>query len=160
MHDEDLDSNGRRLLGRYQDISDLLASDRIWPPVVGRERFVNALRATLARLPQSVFDVVTEQAQFVLQVPGMLATCVAPLARRPPYTIIFFKEWMDLSHEALIGLIAHELAHVIGEERTYERDERAADRRVLSWGFRSELTALRQQKEKGRPNASRTAAKQ
>jgi hypothetical protein len=69
----------------------------------------------------------------------------------PSKTIIYLSplvEFVDASDAAVVGLVAHEMAHAVlthgGADLAYEEKERAADQLARSWGFSAELDAMGQ----------------
>jgi hypothetical protein len=67
-------------------------------------------------------------------------------------TIVVFHKALTYPHAALVGLLAHELAHSVALEDDHLADEDAADNLVCQWGFSKELEALtsEHEKEKGK----------
>lgn len=132
-----------------------LENDRIWPPSIGAQRnhpFITALIEVLKRLPEDVYDVVEGVASFVVADPHIAAVNVPFERVYPPApkgiklrfdSIVFFESALSFPRKALLGLIAHELAHSLQSIPDYEADEREADALVVHWGFRDELQALR-----------------
>jgi hypothetical protein len=144
------------LIGRHGEIMNMLERDGIWPPTVSleRNRFCEALREVLSRLPQEAFDKVDDKVRFLLDDPSlkMLAVNAPP----PPCsdlsgrlgidTIIFFRICMDLAPKALVGLIAHEIAHSFVCGKDYLEDEVLAKKQAPKWGFGPELACLKSEK--------------
>ena len=62
--------------------------------------------------------------------------------------MIIFSTAFELSDIALVGLIAHEIAHSIEERRDHSDNEVAADERVRAWGFEKELAEMLASKHK------------
>jgi len=145
------------LIGRYGEIRNMLERDGIWPPTVSpeRDRFCEALREVLSRLPQEAFDKVDDKVRFLLDDPSlkMLAVNAPP----PPSsdlsgrlgidTIVFFRLCLDLTPKALIGLIAHEIAHSFVCGKDYLEDKILAEKQAPKWGFGPELACLESEKE-------------
>lgn len=138
-------------MSREEDIMYMLETDRIWPPAVGsktRRRFERALTETLKRLPDKVFDCVYDDTCYVIHDVCALAMNV-PLKITIPASkkgasiqrnqIVFFPEAFRLSDKALIGLIAHEIAHSLVEKDNHIENEKAADSLASKWGFSEEL---------------------
>jgi len=57
-------------------------------------------------------------------------------------TIVFFRKCLDFAQEAMIGLIAHEIAHSFVRGRDNPEDETFADDKARQWGFGEELNCL------------------
>jgi len=142
---------------REQDCRLILESDRIWPPSVrsvNRVRFERALLTVLRRLPDDVFQLVESDVSFVVD-EGKFHALNVPFSKMLPlknYTgtinwrldqIVIFNAAFQLSDEALVGLVAHEIAHSVEQQRDHNENEAAADALVLKWGFERELKALR-----------------
>lgn len=69
---------------RQEDVAyDFLESDRIWPPGLARTAFRQALKEALMRLPDDVYDVVSERVLFVVEDPRINAINV-PFNRAYP----------------------------------------------------------------------------
>lgn len=150
-------------MSRQEDIaSGFIENDRIWPPFVASQRghpFVIALIAVLERLPEDVYDVVDAIVSFVVADPQIAAVNVPFERIYPPApkgikvrfdTLIFFESALSFPQKALMGLIAHELAHSLQSMPDYEADERGADALVVRWGFEEELEALRKAQSESR----------
>ena len=145
---------------RQEDISyEFLENDRIWPPFIASNRnypFIKAFVEVLERLPEDDYDKVANQTSFVVEDSQVLATNV-PFDRCYPQgqielrvrfdVIVIFHAALDNSHKALVGLIAHELAHSFVSPSDYRTDENEADLQALRWGFAEELKALRVERD-------------
>lgn len=142
-------------MSRSDDIShEFLENDRIWPFFVPHNRehpFVKALIEVLRHLPDDAYDAVSEFVSFVVEDPQISAVNVPfrrkfPACGAPPEfrldTVVIFHEPLLYPMDALVGLLAHELAHSFVDRRDYDADEAAADALVLQWGFGEELEAL------------------
>ncbi|MFC2027063.1 hypothetical protein ACFLU3_00090 [Chloroflexota bacterium] len=133
--------------------------DRIWPPGLAPIAFVNALKEVLTRLPDDAYDAVCETVSFVVEDPKITATNV-PFNRTYPSlpdgitiqfnTIVIFHQALAYPGAALVGLLAHELAHSFVDEQNYNADEDAADALVVRWGFAKEIAALRAEQQKAK----------
>ena len=146
------------LIGRYGEIRNMLERDGIWPPTVSpeRNRFCEALREVLSRLPQEAFDKVDDKVRFLLDDPSL--KMLAENALSPPSsalsgrvgsdTIVFFRTCLDLAPKALIGLIAHEIAHSFVCGKDYLENEILAKKQAPEWGFGPELACLESEKER------------
>ena len=143
-------------MSREEDIQYLLGQDRVWPPGVvsdNRRRFLRALIHVLQRLPRSTFNYVTDHVSFVVQDPEFFALSV-PFRRSVPPSreerevhmeqVTVFYAAFSLTDEALVGLVAHEIAHCMVSADDYAEDEQAADNLVGDWGFSAELAMLRE----------------
>ena len=141
-------------MSRQDEIECFICSDRIWPPLRSHDkaRFGSLLRKVLSRLPDSVFDRVTEDIWFVLDV-GFLAANVPYKQTLPasggPITltvdmVIIYKRAFELDDKALQGLIVHEIAHTFVEDAyvNHAEVEDKANRLVMEWGLGEELQAL------------------
>lgn len=142
---------------REQDCRLFLESDRIWPPSVrsvNRTRFERALLAVLRKLPDDVFSIVDDGVSFVVD-EGACRAINVPFSKTLPlknYTgtiawridqIVIFNTAFQLSDEALVALVAHEIAHSVEKLSDHQENENAADALVVEWGFARELEALR-----------------
>jgi hypothetical protein len=145
---------------------DFLEADRIWPPgIIASKRsqpFVRALVEVLTRLPDDAYYAVEEFVSFVVEDPRIAAVNV-PFTRSCSLessltirfdTIVIFHRALDLSHKALVGLVAHELAHSFVSHPDYKSDEQGADSQALYWGFDEELEALRVEMQKSPQKSS------
>lgn len=145
---------------RQEDIACyFIGNDRIWPILPHTHPFMKGLIEVLESLPDEDFDEICRSVMFVIEEYKMLAVN-APFERKYPVidgikhisvkldTIIFFQQSMELSERALVGLIAHELAHSIVKLKFQDENEEAADRLVKDWGFAEELEELHLEKEK------------
>ena len=141
---------------------DFLENDRIWPPFLGANRghpFVKALVEVLRRLPDEAYDTVSDIACFVVEDPRITA-CNVPFNRNyPPAsnginvrfdTIVIFHAALVYSHNALIGLLAHELAHSLISGPDFITDEKSADSLAIQWGFSKELEFFKAERQKKR----------
>lgn len=149
-------------MNRQEKISySFLESDRIWPPVLALKfsgPFIEALIEVLKRLPDDAYDVVEDYVCFVVEDPQCLAINV-PFRRDFSSsknqkikcrldTIVLFERAFQYSHNALVGLIAHELAHSLqSQQEEYVADELATDELAIRWGFDKELQLLRSEME-------------
>ena len=110
----------------------------------------------LERLSDEVFDHVETEIEFVVDVDDYLAVSVpfrdvVPPSSSSSYTInrdviVLFRSCWKLSHAALAGLIAHEIAHSLAVLQDHHENEAAADALVREWGFAKELEALEAEK--------------
>jgi hypothetical protein len=153
-----LSDDEHALTGRYEEILNMLEHVGIWPPMVSpeRNRFCAALREVLSRLPQEAFDKVDKKVRFLLDDPSLKMLAVN--APHPPSsaltgrvgsdTIVFFRTCLDLAPKALIGLIAHEIAHSFVGGKNYAEDEILAKKQAPEWGFGPELACLESEKER------------
>jgi hypothetical protein len=153
-----LSDDEHTLKGRYEEIMKMLERVGTWPPTVSpeRDRFCAALREVLSRLPQEAFDKVDEKVRFLLEEPSLKMP--AANAPSPPSsdlsgrvgkdTIVFFRTCMDLAPKALIGLIAHEIAHSFVCGKDYMENEILAKKQAPEWGFGPELACLESEKER------------
>ena len=117
-----------------------------------RRPFVRPLKEVLKRLSDDVFECVETQIEFVVDVDDYLAVSVpfrdvVPPSSNSSHTInrdviILFRSCWQLSHAALVGLIAHEIAHSITVLQDHHENEAAADAFAREWGFAKELNAL------------------
>ncbi|MFC1762228.1 hypothetical protein ACFL6U_09110 [Planctomycetota bacterium] len=111
---------------RKDDIAyDFLENDRIWPLFIvsnHQHPFIQALVEVLMRLPDKVYDVVSRKVSFVVEDDQDLAVNVSFSRSYPPTskkltvsfdTIVIFHQPLTWPHTALVGLLAHELAHSI-----------------------------------------------
>lgn len=142
-----LDDPGYTLGIRYGNIMNYLGNDRIWLPIPqAQAKIIPCLCEVLARLPDDDFYTVDDKVFIIVQEDDVLAWNV-PLNRASSNeicTVIFFKSCTKLSATALIGLIAHELAHTFVDRAgaDYKSDEDATNAKAQSWGFAFELDCL------------------
>ena len=147
-------------------VADFLENDKVWPPGCAPKSFNKALVEVLSRLPEEDYDEISSTIMFVVEPDGFLATN-APFGRFcPPSadgcdlrfdTIVIFHPCFDYSHSALVGLLAHEIAHSFVRGQDYEADENAADQQVCKWGFEEELKALAAEQAKAKAAAEAQA---
>ena len=150
------------LVGRYGAIIYMLKRDGIWPPTKSPEndRFRVTLCEVLCRIPQKAFDKVEGEVRFLLDDPSLKMFAVnahAPPSRdlsgRPGIdTIVFFRTCMDLAAKALLGLIAHRIAHSFVCGKDYSEDEVLAENKAREWGFGPELACLKRERKRLYPN--------
>ena len=132
-----------------------LESDRVWPVGLTTDQshpFVSALVEVLKRLSDKDYDKVELRIGFVVESYQMRAVNVPFRQIVPPATqaacevrydtIIVFASSLRLPHPALVGLLAHEIAHSCVEKDDHHDNEAAADQLATSWGFGQELQAL------------------
>jgi len=141
---------------RQEDISyDFLENDKIWPPVLianPQHPFTKALINTLERLPDDAYDEISSIISFVVE-DSRFAAMNVPFSRQYPSapkglevrfdTIVVFHGALEYTHLALVGLIAHEIAHSVVSLPNHISNEEAADTLIEKWGFGKELEALR-----------------
>jgi hypothetical protein len=150
------------MVGRYESVIDLIEGDRIWPVTVsvGRRTFGKALKEVLSRLPEEVFDRVEDEIGFVLEDPFLEMFAVNVPAPESPRgklgrdNIVFFQACLKFPLDALIGLIAHEIAHSFVSGNDYRTDEALVIAKAREWGFGSELDCLEPAKVASRVEAS------
>lgn len=143
---------------RKEDISYFIQQDRIWPPTshvyLPNNPFMKALHEVLERLPEDVFDEVLDKVYFVVDFEGLLGINAPIVVTCPPKSepynikvsnIIIFNQALKLSHESLVGLLAHEIAHSFSEGLGYSGDEKFADHAAKEWGFATEIGAIRRE---------------
>ena len=150
---------------RLEDIDyDFLANDRIWPPGIAPNHFVKALVEVLKRLSDDAYDTVSERVSFVIEDPRILAVNV-PFKRIYPAcpsefeirfdTIVIFHQALEYPRSALVGLLAHELAHsFVSNGQDYEADEAETSSLVIDWGFDIEHKACLDEQLKAKNQSS------
>ena len=145
---------------RDQEIlTGFLLNDRIWPPYITNNwshPFIKALITVLKTLPDSAFDhiestvvsiILDDCRAFAVNAPyQFLLPPIKESIKLSKETIVFFPQCLALSQKALVGLIAHELAHSFENQKDYKTDEDAVDALARRWGFTDEITALREEK--------------
>jgi len=146
------------LRNRFEDIMGMIERNRIWPPPASTwsHSFRGALREVLSRLPQEAFDKVEAEAMFVLEersLKMLVANAPAP-APAPSRTIVFFRGCMSLAPNALVGLIAHEIAHTLADDKGCRADAKLAENTAREWGFGAELDCYECERERLYPNTS------
>ncbi len=134
-------------MSREEDVEYFLTGDHVWPPIVQcniEHPVMKALREVLLRLPNDIFDEVDERIQFIVQEDSMLAVNVS--YRQPIEnanfrldTIVVYKRSFEYPHSALVGLVAHEIAHSFVDDKEYKINEEMTDKRAIEWGFKDEL---------------------
>ena len=140
----DLSDREIALTARYEGIQCMVESDQIWPLIwtPARHKFSAAFREVFSRLPEEVFDQV-EEISFVLEDPEIdyfAANVPAPPSAAD--TIVFFRKCLNFAPEAMIGLIAHEIAHSFVRGRDNAEDEALVNDKAREWGFGDELNRL------------------
>ncbi len=117
----------------------------------------------LERLPDDAYNVVANQTSFIVETPQFLAINVPFERSYPPLksvlrvrldTMVIFHVALDYPHKALVGLIAHELAHSFVTQSDYRTDEKETNLQALRWGFAEELEALQVARDLQKPDAS------
>lgn len=158
------DSSNLKLRARFEDIQNYLENDDNFRPGTPSThiKFDPVLREVLARLPQHVFDLVESNIIFVIEDPELeiLALNVTASNKLPSNggkdtlpreqakdTIVVFRTTWPLSPQALIGLIAHEIAHSFVRGKNYPEDECLANKKARAWGFENELDQLKKEKK-------------
>lgn len=148
-------------MSREEDIAyDFLENDRIWPPNIAPNRghpFIKALVEVLMRLPDHIYEEVSEVVCFVIEAPEFRAMNVPFRRVYQPFssalevrfdTIVIFHQALAYPHDALIGLLAHEIAHSIVSLPEHKENEQAAADLVVQWGFSKELEASEAERQK------------
>jgi hypothetical protein len=154
-----------QLIARYGDIQNFVEGDRIWPPVPSpsKQKFIKSLREVLSRLPSEEFDRVESEVAFVLENPEVNAfamnvkafpVVINPKSPAGPDNIrklgldfiVVFRQSYKLSPNALIGLIAHEIAHSFVDGNQYVEDESLVYDKAREWGFGRELDCEKHEK--------------
>ena len=147
---------------REEDISyDFIGNDRIWPPYIPSNPshpFMKALIEVLKRLPEDDYAQVAAQVTFVVEDLKFTAFNVPFERFYPPThnelqvrfdTIVIFHPALDYPHKALMGLIAHEIAHsFVDNKLDYKTNEQETDLQARQWGFGIELETLQEEKDK------------
>ena len=141
-------------MSRSEDIQNYMESDSVWPALLNtptRKRFNRALIEVLRRLPDDIFDTIEFSLGFVVQESDYRAINVPFKRVIPPHKqnyelkmdqVVIFSNAFDLSDTALVGLIAHEIAHSVEDLSDHFQNELRADERVKEWGFEKELAEL------------------
>lgn len=125
----------------------------------GDRRFLWLLDRALARVPKDVLPMRTvERVRLASRgsMPGLVGLTrwadVGEGVGRGRQTLTFYTSLLDeLSDDASIGVIAHELAHAWLNEHLYPESsnerEKSADELARRWGFAKELDALEAETE-------------
>ena len=130
---------------------DFFENDKIWPPGLAPASFTKALMEVLSRLPDDDYYEVSSDICFVVEHPDISALNVPFNRDYPPSkngikvridTVVIFHPCLEYPHAALVGLLAHEIAHSFVSGKDYGADEEVADDQVRKWGFADELQAL------------------
>ena len=162
FHQELLDeySNGEEYSPETVKLGDILYSyvenDRLVNFQLVPENFMRALVDVLKRMPEDDYYDIPEELTFIVETKYIAAQNIRLRAsteikgHKIPKNydiIIIFCTALNYPHNALVGLIAHEIAHSFVDGRDYKSDEDAVDERVVKWGFQEELQALQKHKE-------------
>jgi|GEM_PF-3552740 len=147
---------------RQEDIAyDFLEGDRIWPLGPAHVSFTRALKEVLSRIPDEAYSMIAAKVYFVVEDLRFAALNVPFNRLYPPCTrdhevkidtIVVFHGALTYPYAALVGLLAHELAHSIAMEDNHLANEAAADKLVRQWGFSKELKALSFEQKKAMEN--------
>lgn len=126
----------------------ICSTERMWPPDIisdASHPMIAAIRETLERVPDDVFEVVEERVAFVVddQVHRGVNVPVSS-SPEPAFVVVIMSLWKKIkSPKSRVGLVAHELAHCFVKGKDYAEDEALADALVREWGFGEELDTLR-----------------
>jgi len=156
----------RLSMSRQEEVDYFLSSGHVWPCTIEMTRnhpFTKALKEVLLRLPKEVFYDVEPYVQFIVEAHEAFAFNV-PFERvwqgnvKNPRlrldTIVVYERSFRLSHEALVALLAHEIAHSVIKKKNHSENEDAADKAVISWGFGKELVKLQEEKKELAPTTT------
>ena len=90
-------------------------------PNLASDSFKKALTHALMRIPEDVYYDISETVSFVVEDPSLMIAVNVPFNRTYPActddievkfdTIIIFHQALNFSHNALVRLLAHEIAH-------------------------------------------------
>lgn len=143
---------------RSDNIRCFFETDRIWPPTwqftdCGK-RFAKALSDVFWRLDEDSYygaeDLwfVLDTGYLAISVPRDIICQETETPYKQSYDCVFIssRAW-QLSDKALVGLLAHEIAHSFETRGEHTENEQAADALVRKWGFGAELDALHQPNE-------------
>ena len=131
---------------REDNVNSYLSVDHIWPPTVQANPshpIVKAIKEVLLRLPEDEFYEVESYVQVIIEDQESLAFNVSfnrPIERLD--TIVIYERSFKMSHKALVGLLAHELAHTFVDEKEHFKNEAAVNELARSWGFTEEIKIL------------------
>lgn len=156
-------------MSKKNDVEYYLESDRIWPPTVWADRnhpFMVALREILERLPDEIIYEL-DTIQYIVESLDMIGVSV-PFEQRVPIltggpdevrfrldTIVIFEKAFQYSPKALIGLLAHEVAHCfVDGSGGHKEEETSADETAISWGFSDEIQQLKSEMREKNSNPS------
>ena len=140
---------------------DYLENDRIHNTALVSPKFFRALADVLRRMPEDDFYEIPDNLTFIVETEHITAQNVRLLAsvsgkgHAVPITIdiiVIYHTALEYSHNALMGLLAHEIAHSFHEGKDYMKDEEMTDNLACKWGFENELQALEEEKKKHRSN--------
>lgn len=146
-------------MSRQEEVDYFLSSGHVWPPTVEaapNHPFMKALRDVLLRLPEEVFCEIEDCVQFIVEAHEVLAfsvpfqkiypgNCTNPKFRLD--TVVIYQRCFRFSHEVLVAVLAHEIAHSVVEMSNHSENEAAADKLVVSWGFGKELAKFHEEKK-------------
>lgn len=101
---------------------------------------IKPLELVLNGLPEDDFQVIWKKVRIVVREEGTVGLNIHPPKLRPAemFTVIFCCHGLNLSFDARVGLVAHELAHTFDEVS----DEAATDAKARSWGFADQILCI------------------
>ncbi len=137
-----LSERQERAMSRGHDVERFMG-DNYWN-LTADAALRKAITEVLVRLPEQAFELLVGERGLVVIQGARKANTVYPLPPRPTesWFVVFQSDTAAYTHEQLVGLVAHELAHVancdgIGDVQA----EVKADALAVSWGFASEILA-------------------
>ena len=143
------------LLERYEEIERLQVEKKFWPRNVPLPAtYVGAVKEVLARLPEDIFARVGQEVRFAFEHPDFLSMNIPFTDLLPRRTqgggvaremIVFSHHCFSLSRDALVGLVAREIAQSLDGIKPGRENGATAGRRLRSWGFARELSTLRRE---------------
>jgi len=139
---------------RLVEVEDFLGNNCLgW--IKGSEKIRQALTEVLCRLPNEAGDVLLCNSDIVV-IDGSTScawswqyVCPTPnnILEKWLYIVAFRAALRDMPYKAVVGEVAHELAHVFLEHRLYEPEDsqEQADATARQWGFQEEIDFLNAQ---------------
>jgi hypothetical protein len=143
---------------RPEDVEHYLSMDNVRPLTVQANPdhpIMLALRNVLLHLPEDIFEEVDSYIRFVVDADKFSALNVPFELPLPPSTewrsskthvIVIFERALEYSQQAIVAIVAHEIAHSFVVARDHLQNEEAADQLVREWGFAEEQRVLNQEK--------------
>jgi hypothetical protein len=142
---------------RLEDIlNSYLESDRIYNRERVSPKFIRALIDVLRRMPEGDYYEIPDNLIFIVETKHILAQNIKLNAYQEVkgvcihesyYVVAIYCTALGYPHNALVGLIAHEIAHSFVDKPDDKSNEDATDALVARWGFQAELQALQKHKE-------------
>ena len=139
---------------RLAEVEDFLGNNCLgW--FEGSEKVKQAVTEVLCRLPQEAADVLLCNSDIVV-IDGSSScawswrhVCLGHdgLLEKLLYVVVLRVALRDMPYKAVVGEVAHELAHVFLRHRLYDPEDvqKQADATASQWGFQEEIDCLTSQ---------------